>query len=515
MDLAALYSEPTEPAAVVEYVSPLAAEVERRREAHQVEASRIDATEHTSLEQTLANLRAELTPHFQEPWDRRSPKEAHLTGKRMGKSEYFARRLVAAALEHPRSTNPYIAPTAKQARLIMWPILKRVVERHVPDAKVLDHEMTVRMPEGGLIVVGGCENRNDIGRWFGIPFAVACPDECGTFPPYLRELVSDGLEPSTMDFGGSILMGGNPGVAPIGYWYDITGAARLSTIPLYTGDARDNPHVKAAAFFEAKLAENGWTEDHPTFQRMYLGKWAWDPDALCFPYKHERNAVEELPEVSLAGGKLDKARWRFVIGADVAGVGITAITIVAVHPDDPRTFIYSSESHVGWLPEQLVARVETIKGDDSRGFDLSKAAFVVDTGGLGSVHNVHLTRKAGHLYFEPADKADKKSWVRDLHDETLSGRLAVCYRYAQGWIDACAVLEWDEVHELWVKGPPDHEIDAGGYAKRRSLHYTREANRPVDDSPEARQQRDYEALRLAAQRRVMGTTKNGRAAWDR
>lgn len=484
-------------------------------ESEAVEAQRIEATEHTPVASIVDALRSELTPHFQEPWDQRSPKEAHLTGKRMGKSEYFARRLVAAALEHPRSTNPYIAPTAKQARLIMWPILKRVVTQHVPDAKILDHEMTVRMPEGGLIVVGGCENRNDIGRWFGIPFAVACPDECGTFPPYLRELVSDGLEPSTMDFGGSILMGGNPGVAPTGYWYEITGPARLASIPLFQGDARDNPHVKAAEFFSRKLEENGWTEDHPTFQRMYLGKWAWDPNALCFPYLHHRNGIDALPTKSLEGGLLDPSLWRWCIGADVAGLGITALSIVAAHPHDPRTFLWATESHPAWLPEQLVARVEQIKADRSHGYDMSRAGFVVDVGGLGSVHNLHMTRKAGHLYFEHADKADKKSWIRDLHDEMLSGRFQAVYHQCQGFIDGCAVLEWDEAREMWVKGPPDHEIDATGYAKRWIRQFARAAVRPVDTSPTAVAQREYDAMRRAAERRASGQTSNGRPAYDR
>ena len=473
---------------------------------------RIETVEHTPVESIVANLRAELTPHFQAPWDASAPKEAHLTGKRMGKSEYFARRLVRAALEYPRSTNPYIAPTAKQARLIMWPILKRVIARHVPDAKVLDHEMTVRLPEGGLIVVGGCENRGDIGRWFGIPFGVACPDECGTFPPYLRELVSDGLEPSTMDFGGSILMGGNPGVAPVGYWHEITGPGRLSTIPLYTGDARDNPHVEAAEFFAKKLEENGWTEDHPTFQRMYLGKWAWDPTALCFPYDEDRNGLVALPETSLAGGLLERDRWRWVIAADVAGVGITAIVVMCCHPGDPRSFVWSSESHKAWLPERLVERVREIKADDSHGYDLSRAAFVVDTGGLGSVHALHLSRKAGDLFFEPASKTDKKSSIRDNHDELLAGRLQIMKFQAGGLIDQFRVLEWDDAHEQWRDGPPDHEADAALYGKRRLNQYARTAIAALDQSPRARAER--EAVRMRASW-IESRRPTGREWWDR
>lgn len=430
----------------------------------------------TPVEQVVDAMRSELTPHFQRAWDDPSKRQAHLTGKRMGKSEYIGRRLFRGAALNPRSVNPYITPTAKSARLRMWPIVKRIQERHFPDAKVHESLMTVTLPQGGVVVVGGCENRSDIGNWFGIPFAEAGVDECGTFPPYLNDLVEEGLKPSMMDFDGNLVLAGNPGVAPIGYWYDLTGPSRTATIPLYLGDARDNPHVKAAPFFAATLEENGWSEEHPTFQRMYLGKWAWDPSALCFPFLQSRNGIAELPEISLAGGLLARDRWRFVISADVAGLGVTAIVIIAAHPGDPRTFIWSSENHTAWLPEQLVERVRAIKADTSHGYDMSRAAFVVDVGGLGSVHNLHLTRKAGDLYHEHADKAEKSSWIREVHDEMLAGRMV--------WLDGernrpafdeMAVLEWDAKHEKWVEGPPDHVMDATGYGKRRAAQYVRDA----------------------------------------
>lgn len=485
-------------------------------EAHAVEAQRIDAVEHTPVEQLIEAMRSELTPHFQRAWDDPAKRQAHLTGKRMGKSEYGGRRLFRGAALNPRSVNPYITPTAKSARLRMWPIVKRIAAAHFPESKINESMMTVTLPTGGVVVVGGCENRNDIGHWFGIPFAEALVDECGTFPPYLEDLVEEGLKPSMMDFGGNLVLAGNPGVAPIGYWHAITGPKRLATVPLYIGDARDNPHVRAAEFFAAVLEENGWTEDHPTFQRMYLGHWAWDPTAMCFPFKHERNSIANLPERSLKGGLLGKAFWRFVIAADVAGVGITAIVVWACHPGDPRSFVWSSENRTAWLPEQLVERVRTLKREPQDGFDMSNAAFVVDTGGLGSVHALHLTRKAGDLYFEPADKVDKKSSIRDVHDELLSGRVQVLEWAANDPLrDEWAVLEWDEKHEQWEDGPPDHCADAGLYGKRRLNQYTREGVVAPDTSPEARAKAQEDAWIAARLKAGRPNNDRARAAFAR
>ncbi len=444
-----------------------------------VEADRVEAAASRPVESIIEAMGNELAGKFRDAWDDPSDVMYFRTGKRMGKSEFGARKLLRGALLHPRSTNPYITPTSRQARLLFWPILKRVIERHVPDAKVLDHEMSVKIPDFGTIIAGGCECESDIGRWFGIPFAEAMIDECGTFPPYLKALVEEGIEPSTMDFGGKILLAGNPGNAPHGYWYDCTGPQRTSTVPLYTGDARENPFIPdAAEFFRKKLAQHGWTESNPTFRRMYLGEWANDPSALCFPYDDSRNSIERLPDRSLNGGVLAPDLWRWVIAADVAGVGITSIVVVCSHPHDPRMFVWSSESHSGWLPDDLVDRVVAIREDRSHGYDMSHGPFVVDVGGLGSVHALHLSRNA-RMLFEAAEKHEKKSAIRTTHDELLSGRIQVLsWHLTAGLRGQWGVLEWDADHALWRDGPPDHEADAALYGIRRLRHYTQVGSTP-------------------------------------
>jgi hypothetical protein len=273
--------------------------------------------------------------------------------------------------------------------------------------------------------------------------------------------------------------------------------------------------VQAAPFFEATLLENGWDEEHPTFQRMYLGNWSWDPSAMCFPFLQSRNGIAALPERSLAGGPLPKHQWRFVIGADVAGLGVTAIAILAAHPGDPRTFVWSTENHNAWLPEQLVERVRAIKADQTHGYDMRQAVLIVDTGGLGSVHNLHLTRKAGDLYHEEADKLDKKSWIREIHDEMLAGRMVwLDGERNRAAFDEMAVLEWDELHEKWIKGPPDHATDATGYAKRRIAQYVNAATKADNADAETLLERESERLKARHMGR-MRPAANGRAAWDR
>lgn len=485
--------------------------------AGEVEADQITAVGHTPVEAIVDAMRAELTPKFQHGWDNAcgARKQYWRTGKRMGKSEMLARKLCRGALLHPRSINPYILPTATQARYVMWPILRRVVLQHVPTARILEHTMTVTMPEGGTIVVGGCETRSDVGRWFGMPFAEAAVDECGTFGGHLQHLVEDGLEPSLMDFNGHITLSGNPGPAPIGYWYECTGPARLSTVPLYTGDARDNPHVNAASFMASVLAENGWTAEHPTFQRMYLGEWANDPEALCFPFVASRNGIAGLPRRSLAGGELSASGWRYVIACDVAGVGTTAIVVCASHPGDPRMFVVSSENHPDWLPEQLVARIRQLQAttvDHRR--PLEHAVVVVDTGGLGSVHAQYMTRKAG-LHFEAADKREKASSIRSTRDELLAGRVQVLEGPDNDAIRGeWAVLEWDAGRELWLEGPPDHCADAGLYGLRRLRHYAREPVKDQDQSAAAIAEREAAKMRAARERKV-APRSGGRRAWDR
>lgn len=446
-----------------------------------VEAKSIERVQY-AWEPIAKAMEEELDPLLRQAFNDPAPVQYLLTGRRRGKTEYLGRRLTRGALSTPRSINPYILPTAKQARLVCWPIIKRIVLRHVPDAKIGDHEMTVVIPERGTIVAGGCECLADVGKWFGMPFAEADVDECGNYPGYLKNLRDDSLKPGTMDFAGQMAFAGNPGLVMEGPWFEWTGPGRLAKAPLYKGDARDNPHLRVdvQAFFQEVLDENGWTWETPTFRRMYLGEWCEDAGALVYPFDYAKNNADILPEYNDNGYPLEEQLWRFVIAVDPAGVGTTGIAVLAAHPDLRTIYVILSESHTGMLVAQLADRVRVLQST------YRQSQVVMDVGGLGSTHGQEFT-KIFAIGVEAALKSEKPSAIRMFRDALIIGRIKVLSGERNDAVRTeWAVLGWDDKRLQHNPDQPDHCADACLYGYRYLRHYVQSepANSPEYGSPE-------------------------------
>lgn len=463
----------------------------------------------TPVEQIAARMRAELAPKFQAIWDADNPREYLRMARRVGKTHYLVRRQAAkASMGAPEAMNPYILPTHKSCRLVVWPLAKRIVLRHFPDAVVNETLTTIALPVGGTLVYGGCETMADVGRWYGMAFAQAVTDERGNFPDaVLVELDDEALEPSLMDFGGDFSGGGNPGRTLRGRWYEQTkDGVRDDPTPLYLGDARENPFLgqPAAAYFELVKERHGWTDASPTFRRQYLGEWVEDAEGLVFPFT-AANMIDKLPECSRMGGALPAAQWRYVIGVDVGYVDSTAIAVLAAHPLDNREVILSAEKHPQWLPDQLGHRLRELRRQ------YASSVIVMDTGGMGKVHAAELTRKFG-MAIIPAEKRDKASAVRIMRDDIRSGRLVAIASECGPLLDEASVVGWDDDRLNPEEGLPDDCIHATMYAKRWNHHYGDKSVEPEDMT------RQGVAARMESQmreQRLRSMRPSGRERWDR
>lgn len=461
----------------------------------------------TPVEQISEAMRAELAPKFRAIWDAKNPREYLRMARRVGKTHYLVRKGTSiAARGAATAMNPYILPTHKSCRLAAWPLAKRIILRHFPEAVINETLTTITLPVGGTLVFGGCETLSDVGRWYGMAFEVAIVDERGNFPDaVLVELDDEALEPSLMDFGGVFAAAGNPGRVLRGRWYDQTkDGERDDTAPLYIGDARDNPFLgqPAAAYFEAVKQRHGWTDQNPTFRRQYLGEWVEDAEGLVFPVTL-RNMIDALPQRSIAGGMLPEQQWRYVIGVDVGYVDATALAVVAGHPLDNREVVLSTEKHERWVIGQLAGRLRELRAE------YPSAAIVLDTGGMGKIHAAELMRRFG-LPIIPAEKREKESAVRITRDLLIAGRVVLVEGPGNDAVlDEWSVLGWDDDKRLPDPDMPDHASDAVGYALRYLRHYGSKSVEPEVRSP---------ATILAhevRQQRLRSLRPTGRERWDR
>jgi hypothetical protein len=509
-----LYSQPVPDDVAALYISPIAAEVQRRREVREANAERVEVIG-TPVDQICAALRSELSPDYQEIWDADNKVEYHRTGRRKGKSHYLIRRKIAKTLRGREDTvNPYILPTLKSVTLVIWPLMKQIVARHFrDDARISEVMRTIQLPVGGRMVCGGCETKADAKNWFGMAFNECTLDECGNYPDdVLVQLADESLEPSLMDFGGDLVQAGNPGLVLKGRWYDQTkDGARDYDGPLYTGDARSNPFLamSADAYFESVKRKHRWSDTSPTYRRQYLGEWVEDSEGLVFPFT-DANMVDALPLRSRLGGTLPPHQWRYVIGVDVGYVDSTGIAVLASHPLDNREYVVRTEKHPNWLPDQLAHRLKELRQQYGSG------AIVMDTGGMGKVHAMELTRKWG-MAVVPAEKRDKASAVRVMRDDIRSERLMVIAADNEPLLSECSVIGWDEDKRNPVEGLPDDCTHAAYYAHRYQRHYGERMAEPAKSQAELDREMEDAiiARRLGTARQAMNRAASLRAAMNR
>src|SRR5690606_32566902 len=108
----------------------------------------------------------------------------------------------------------------------------------------------------------------------------------------------------------------------------------------------DNPHLPhASQYIEDLLVKKGWSREHPTFRREWLGWWVRDLGSLVYPYDPARNRVDRLPSLPEAG-------WRYALGIDFGVTNATACVVVAWHEQDPTLYVVESEAREGIIPSE-------------------------------------------------------------------------------------------------------------------------------------------------------------------
>lgn len=436
-------------------------------------------------------------------WDK-SRIKALLCGRRAGKSEFASRWLIDGALTVAGSLNLYITLTRKNAKLIVWPKLKKACRGL--RCKFNEAELTISFPNGSVILLGGCDNASEVEKYRGPAYFRVVVDECGSFPPYLETLYSDVLEPAMLDFQGEVLFCGTPGVAWDGFWFEMTGPTATFNIPVYHWTVFDNPHIPHATRDVAEIRKRrGWAEDNPTYEREYKGKWSKDPEGLVMPWLLERNQVDALPEPE---------GWRFVLGIDVGYVDACAFALWAAHRNYEDDFLLETRTEAGLLSGEVAEIIRQYQDRcKAMGGSLS---IVMDTGGMGKVHAEECRRRFG-IPVEAAEKSEKESAIRIQRDRIRSGRIKTLAGKCNDAIrHEWAVLRWNDDKTDFADGQTDHTAHAALYGHRKLRHYL---YKPKSAAPSPGtlewMRQEAERMRQDALKRANKQRPKGLPGWDR
>lgn len=388
--------------------------------------------------------------------------KAAQTTRRAGKTYGGVLFLLEGALLSPGSISPYIALTRDSAKRICWPILAKINDAHNLNAEMKESALSMVLPNKSELFLIGADQKGFIDRLRGVPYRRAVVDEGGSFGAHLESLIDDVLTPSLADYDGELAMIGTPVPRPYGYFHDVT-KKLVSGWSVHRWSVLDNPHMPNIKDFIAELMQRrGWSSDHPTYRREWLGEWVMDMDALVYRFSEELNTYKDRP----------KEDWHYVIGADFGYEDDTAFTVLAYSGYHPKLYVVKCERHNHMIPSNICKRMKELMEE------YSPVSIVGDTGGLGK-SIVEEMRQRYAIPITAAEKRNKLANIELLNGDFISGNVMV----------HDSLTELREQYSILTKGDngmedptiPNDLCDATLYAYMECRHWANSRREPKVD----------------------------------
>ena len=419
-------------------------------------------------------------------------------GRRAGKSHLFTAWLLDGWQDYPNETSVFIAQTAGHAYRILWKTLIRFNEKYKLGLKLNEAKLTATFPNGYQIWLTGCSTWREAEKLRGPRYRRAALDEAGSVESTLLSyVVDDILDPALMDLDGELALSGTPGVIPKGYFFEkTTGIGEAGPVPewpTFEFTCLDNPHVDGKKYIDRKLRENGWTVDHPTFRREYLGQWVIDTSAIVYPFVGNRNGFRnaDLPT--------DRGDTRTVISVDLGWHDDTAIVVSSSHRGHPDVWYRSAWKAPHLLPGRIAAEVERRRRAALAAGETVE--LVIDTGGGGSKQIAEDMKATYALPFKNAEKQGKILAIEMVRGGLLGGTVHVDPYECAPMLAEWSALPYSDDKTDHHDEYPNHCADAALYGYRQHRLPYRPEVEPPKPGTEAWHAEMRAKERMAAQKR--------------
>lgn len=379
--------------------------------------------------------------------------------RRAGKSNGLAFRFFRAALKYPGSLSPYISLTRRSAYNIMWPIFKQVAKEQEIDARFTKSDLTITLAANeSQIQLFGTDTENLIDRLRGPKYPFAAVDEAQSFKELIHELVDDVLTPAIGDYeDGTLAVTGTPGTVASGFFYDVCQGKMGFSMHRWSWE--DNPYLKNYADFVADIKKRrGWTDDHPTYRREWLGQWVQDLDALVYKFKPQKNITRELPKGH---------QWFYVLGVDLGyHPDPSAFVLCAYSLTDPRLFIVDTFKKTEMIVSDVAERIKYYLRD------YPYAKVVIDAGGQGKQISEEIKQRY-QIPLHSAEKQGKSGFIEIMNSDFLTGKIQILESCSQEIAKEYRDLIWDSASRERKEDSrfPNHLSDCALYAWRYCYNY--------------------------------------------
>lgn len=249
--------------------------------------------------------------------------------------------------------------------------------------------------------------------------------------------------------------------------------------------AEDNPALDLEAY-ELALEQMLGGRKGVKWRQLREGIWIPDGAGLVYAWDAKRNGRAPIQ------WQLERRRWTFVLGVDYGYTNACGFVVIGWRDDDPHTYILEAFTEAELEPSAAAERVQLLNSIYE--FD----RIVGDQGGLGKGY-IEEARKRWSIPIEPAQKQNKRGYIKLFNDALVSARIMVCVDTCGDLVTEWKVLPWDKNREKELAGFANHSSDGALYAWREAMSYqeTEKESGPPVGSPaalEAEAKRMEEAL---------------------
>lgn len=350
-----------------------------------------------------------------------------LAGRRGGKSYVNAVWLLNGA---PGKVSLYFADTIKSAWHIMHTVFAELNRDFSLGLKFRRGASEIIEPNGHVIRLHGIKDKPAADDLRGQKFDKICGDEAQAIDSELLQYAMESvLQPTIIDSQGRIILNGTPGFEPDSsdYWYTLCGDPYSGTLgrwPTYHWTIFDNPRMTPQQVLEDILERNGWTENHPTFQREYLARWVVDRGALIYDWKRGINGTK-VPSLGTTVLAVDLG-----VSPDPCGF------VVLRMGERPRVHIVKAYTKLNLDPITVMEEINKLR----REWNISPSNIVMDGGGLGKGY-VAMIQNQFKLPVESAPKHEKYVKIELVQGMINHDRIVV-HSDSQELLDEWKKIPW-------------------------------------------------------------------------
>lgn len=391
-----------------------------------------------------------------------APFKAAICTRRAGKSFSGALVLLRAALQHPGSSNLFIAKTRASAKGIVWKDVLKVLNRtHNLNLKFHETDLTATLPNGSVIYCLGADADDDEReKLLGQKYACVVIDESASFTTDLKELVMKTLKPAVADYRGQVCMIGTPGNIVKSFYFNVTTGVEPGW-SVHRWTTYDNPNMveEWTAEINQLVGVNPLVKETPWFRQMYLGEWVVDSEKLVYRFSPERNLVEAMPT--------NKSQPRYVLGVDLGYNDDSAFALCAYYRESPVLYYVKTIKRSGMDVTDVARQIKE--------FHSQFAVDVTVVDGANKQAIAELNNRHG-LALQTADKTGKEDFIQLMNGDFIQGHVKAVEGGTYALVKEWRELIWYErtgSHQRRIEHPslPNHLADAALYAWRHCYTY--------------------------------------------